>query len=75
MEKTDKVTITVTLERNLNGTVTRGMKIDGAGFHYFEMVGLLQICCYELAERSKEIANELPDDQKVRIEFKGGEEF
>lgn len=75
MEKTDKVIITITLERNLNGTVTRGMKIDGSGFHYFEMVGLLQISCYEMAERSKEIANELPDDQKVRMKFKGEKEL
>lgn len=69
MEKKDKVTITITLERQLNGTSTRTMKIDGEGFHYFEMVGLLQIICYELSHKSTEVAKELPDDKKVKMVY------
>lgn len=68
-EDKEKVTITITLERQLNGTVTRSMNIGGAGFHYFEMIGLMQICCYELAHKSIEVAKELPEDQKVKMVF------
>lgn len=69
MEKNDKVIITITLERNLNGTASRSVKVDGQGFHYFEMIGLLQICSYEMAQKSLEVAKELPDDKQVKMVY------
>lgn len=65
----DKVTITLTLERQVNGTVNRGVTIEGEGFHYFELVGLLQMCAYEFAHQSYETAKGLPQDVPVRIVF------
>ena len=65
----DKVTITLVLEREPNGTITRSQVIKGEGFHLFELVGLLQISCYELAKKSIETAVDLPKDKNVRIKF------
>ena len=74
MEKKDKVTITLILERELNGTVTRKTDIAGEGFHFFELVGLLQMTSYDFAKQSSETAKELPKNQPVNIVFNGGEE-
>ena len=65
----DKLIITITLERNVNGTINRGISLNGEGFHLYEAIGLLQMCCYELSERSVNLAKELPTDKKVRIKF------
>jgi len=67
--KKDKVTIEIILERNENGTVSRGVNINGEGFHYFELIGLLQICAYEFTIQSGKTAKELPTDQPVRIKW------
>ncbi len=69
----DKTTITISLERNPNGTVTRKASVDGEGFHYFELIGLLQMICYDFERQSTQIAKELPKDKKVRIKFKSDE--
>jgi len=74
MEDKDKITITITLERDVNGCVHRAHSITGAGFHYFEVIGLLQMTCYEMAQKSIETAKELPKDKPVRIEFKSNKE-
>ncbi len=74
MDNKDKVTITLSLERNVNGTITRKVNIDGEGFHFFELVGLMQICCYEFAQQSQKTASELPQDQPVNIVFNSGSE-
>lgn len=65
----DKITITITLEREINGTITRNFNIGGEGFHYFEMIGLLQMSCYELAQKSIETAKDLPKDVSVNLKF------
>jgi hypothetical protein len=65
----DKVTITLVLEREPNGTITRMQRLEGEGFHLFELVGLLQMSCYELAKKSIKTAVDLPKDKNVRIKF------
>ena len=66
----DKVSIIINLERNVNGTVSRHVKIEWEGFHYFELIGLMQICSYEFAQQSTKIAAEIPKEKKVKIKFK-----
>jgi hypothetical protein len=66
----DKVIMTISLERNVNGTIQRKVAIEGEGFHYYELVGLLQICSYEFAEQSKKTASQMPKDKKTKIKFK-----
>lgn len=73
MENKDKVTLTITLERKLNGTSKRTLKIEGEGFHYFEMIGLLQMTCYDLAKSSVDVGKELPEDKKVKLVFGEGD--
>ena len=65
----DKIVIELTFERNKNGTVSKHVKMEGEGFHFFELIGLLQICCYDFAKPSSETASELPQDKDVRIKF------
>ena len=57
------MTITLELERKKNGTV--GMKFDmnGQGFHYYEVIGLMQMQCYRLSEKSLERAKELNENE------------
>lgn len=69
MKTSDKVVIEISLERNENGTVSRSVNIVGEGFHYFELIGLLQICAYEFSIQSMNTAKELPQDQLVRIKW------
>lgn len=67
--KKDKVTVSITLEREVNGTISRTTDITGEGFHFYELIGLLQISCYEFAHQSIETAKELPKDKPVNIVF------
>lgn len=64
----DKVEITITLEREENGTVSRSYGIEGTGFHYFELIGLLQMTAYEFYQKSVETAKMLPDGP-VKLKF------
>jgi hypothetical protein len=69
----DKVTITVTLERMLNGNINIERKVDGAGFHYFEIVGLLEMAKQSFVEDSHKAAediNAVNKDRPTRLEFK-----
>ena len=65
----DKVIITIEVERNLNGTVARKTNLEGEGFHYFELIGLLQITSYEFAQQSLKTAIEMPKNKKVKLKF------
>lgn len=65
----DKVTLTLTFEREANGSVTRKADLDGEGFHFFELIGLIQMTSYDFAEKSKQTAIELPKDHKVKMKF------
>lgn len=65
----DKVTLTVTFEREKNGTVSHKMGLEGEGFHYFELIGLLQIICYQWAQMSTQTAKEIPDQENVKLKF------
>jgi hypothetical protein len=65
----DKVTVTLTFEREINGTISHKITLDGEGFHYFELIGLLQITCYKWAEQSSKTANEVPKEENVRLKF------
>jgi hypothetical protein len=67
----DKVKITLEFERNENGAIGRSHSIEGTGFHYFELIGLMQIACYEFAEQSKITASELPEGP-TKIVFSSG---
>lgn len=69
----DKVIITIELERNLNGTIQTKRKIEGEGFHYYEIIGLLQTACYDFAQESLSTAKQLPKDKEVRIKFTSDE--
>ncbi len=69
----DKVTISITIERNPNGTVGTSSKMEGEGFHYFEIIGLLELYKLNLAKQSLETAKELSEvnqDRPTRITFK-----
>ena len=55
----DKMTITLELERRDNGTVGMQLNMNGQGFHFYEIIGLMQMECYRLAEKSIETAKEL----------------
>lgn len=68
MEK-DKVTISITLEREMNGTITRKTHLSGEGFHYFELIGMLQITCYDFAQQSIATAKDLTKDKPVHLVF------
>jgi hypothetical protein len=65
----DKITVSFTLEREKNGTVSHLVKLEGEGFHYFEIIGLMQIACYQWAQKSVETAKELPKDENVKLKF------
>lgn len=69
MKNKDKVEIKLTLERNVNGSITRGASIEGEGFHFYEIVGLLQIYSYELAQQAGETAKVLHPDKPSRLIF------
>lgn len=69
MEDKDELTITINLKRNTNGTVTSSQKIEGAGFHYFEIVGLLEASKFDLIREMKNSANKMQKDKKVRLKF------
>jgi hypothetical protein len=73
MEKKDKVTISITLEREVNGTISRSTDISGEGFHYFELIGMLQITCYDFAQQSISTARDLPKDKPVHLVFDSAE--
>ncbi len=66
----DKVTVTINLERQLNGTVSTGFAFEGSGFHFFELIGLLQMVSYDMAKQSREIAPKLEKGKKSRIVLK-----
>ncbi len=74
MENKDKVTITLSLTREINGTITRSTDIQGQGFHFFELVGLLQMTCYDFAKQSMETAKDMPKDKETKLVFGAGEE-
>jgi hypothetical protein len=74
-EMKDKIILTITLERNVNGTVSRATNMEGTGFHYFELIGLLQMTCYEFAQKSVETAKELPKDKPSKLVFKKSEDI
>lgn len=68
--KKDKITITITLERNINGTVSSSKNIEGEGFHIFELIGLIQIYSYELAEMSRMTADQMEPDKTAKLIYK-----
>lgn len=57
------MTITLELERKKNGTVGMQFNMIGQGFHYYEIIGLLQMKCYRFAEKSLERAKELNENE------------
>lgn len=65
----DKVTITIELERNVNRTITKDYRIEGEGFHYFEIVGMLEIMKSNLVTKSIETSAEIPKDVPTRLKF------
>jgi len=72
MDNKDKVVITLSLERQKNGTINRTTDIQGEGFHLFELVGLLQMTCYDMAKQSMETATEMPKDKETKLVFGEG---
>jgi len=65
----DKVILKLEFERQINGTVSHKVDVDGEGFHFFELIGLLQIICYQWSELSTETAKKLPKDEDVKIKL------
>lgn len=68
MEK-DSVTITIKLDRNVNGTASISTNIKGKGFHYYEMIGLLQMAMFDMRNQSIESAKKMPKDRPVKLVF------
>lgn len=66
----DEVMVTISFKRNFNGTVDKRVDFKGAGFMMFELIGLLQMTCYELTTESVKISDELPKDKKARLAYK-----
>jgi len=50
----DKVKLTIEFEREISGVVSQKVNLEGEGFHYFEIIGILQIICYQWAQKSTE---------------------
>ena len=67
--KQDSVTITVKLNRNVNGTASIKTDIQGAGFHYYEIIGLLQFAMFDMKEQSIKTGSEMPQDVPTRLVF------
>lgn len=68
----DKVKITIELERLPNGVINTHRSIEGEGFHFFEIVGLLEIAKQGLVQESWETAkkiNEQNPDKPTKIQF------
>ncbi len=65
----DKLTITIKLERNINGTITKDYRIEGEGFHYFEIIGMLEIMKSNLVTKSIETGVEIEKDVPTRLKF------
>ncbi len=65
----DKLTITITLERNFNGTCKTSHQIKGEGFFHFEIIGLLEIVKNGMIKASIEQGKDMPEDKKIRNEF------
>ena len=53
MPEPNKVTLTLTLTKNDNGTVNIDTKLDGTGFHYYELIGLVDLLKSELKLKSR----------------------
>lgn len=66
MKDNDKVTITITMERNANGTAKVAHKIEGEGFFHFEILGLLEIAKVSIIKGSIEAGKTAPEDKKIR---------
>ena len=69
----DKLKITINLTRNENGTCSRSYGMEGEGFHYYEVIGLLQMVVQEMYFRSVETAKELPEGRISRLIFNDSE--
>ena len=72
MEHKDKVVITLSLERQKNGTINRKTDIQGEGFRFFELIGLLQMTCYDMAQQSMVTSTEMPKDKETKLVFGDG---
>jgi hypothetical protein len=62
----DKVTVTITMERNANGTAKVAHKIEGEGFFHFEILGLIEIAKSCIIKASIKSGKDAPDDKKIR---------
>lgn len=65
----DKVTLTIVMERVENGTVKISHKIEGEGFHYFEMIGLMEMVKLSMAQKSDEVGKIIPEGKPTKIKF------
>lgn len=66
----DEVTITIKLTRNKNGSITQSRNIEGQGFYYYEIIGLLQMACLHYAQESEKVAQEMSDKYKHPTKLK-----
>lgn len=64
----DKMIVTITLERNVNGTANYSTRLDGEGWHIYEVLGMLEVAKRSLVERSVTLGKELPD-RPTRLQF------
>jgi len=48
----NEIKIELTLKKRPDGIVDRSMLVTGDGFHYYELVGLVQMAVIDLAEQS-----------------------
>lgn len=65
----DEIILTIKLTRNENGTIAQGYEIKGEGFHFFEIIGMMEIVKKSLIESSIKTGKEIPKDKKVRLKF------
>lgn len=59
-----KVTITIEMEKMPNGIISTKTDIVGDGFHYYEVLGALEIVKHDLIAKSTSTAEEIIEKGK-----------
>jgi hypothetical protein len=63
----NKVTLTITLTKNDNGSVNFDTKLEGTGFHYYELVGLVDMVKSDLKQKSIMLARSIAAKDKDKV--------
>ena len=61
-----KITVTIEMEKRDNGLISTKTDIVGDGFHYYEVLGALEIVKADLIAQSTKTAQEIVDKEELR---------